>query len=324
MSKTPLFASGVVAVQENKLLSKEKLNAMIEATLEDGVKMLYDVGYAGGDAKDFEGILQAENSKNIEMLKDLSPDEVSSNCFIISYDYHNLKTLLKAAKQKLPLDKYGDILYAGGLYDVNNMQVELYGDGSNLSPFMTESIEKLKDPIFGNNPKNIDVTVDMAMYKEIAAMLRQSKSPAVIKYFRTLFDFINISTTVRNKLANTELSGQLIEGGYLGARLFYDNAEKSLDEFFAALVDTDYKDAVEAAKKSIEENKNLSQYERYYKNFLIEMLREKKSDIERIEPLIYYYLSKKTEIENIRLILTCKKNKVDKKMIYQRLRENYA
>ena len=49
-----------------------------------------------------------------------------------------------------------------------------------------------------------------------------------------------------------------------------------------------------------------------------------KDNIEGIEPLVYYYLGKQTETENIRLILVCLKNRVDKKEIVKRLRESYV
>ena len=53
-------------------------------------------------------------------------------------------------------------------------------------------------------------------------------------------------------------------------------------------------------------------------------LAKRRYDMESVSSVAFYYRSKMTEIKNLRIILTGKKNKVDNKAIVSRLRKIYA
>lgn len=327
MANSALYSTGVVAALETKLLKKEKINAMAETeNLESCLKVLHETGFADGkppeSAGNFESLLQIETAKNIKLLKELSSDENATDGLLLRYDYHNLKTLLKAQSTKTPFNKVQDMLYSGGLIEASVLEVEFMTGGENLRPLMKGVIKEVGN---SQNAKTIDVIADIAMYKDIAEVLKKSRSRVVKEYFKELFDFVNISTLIRNKTAEAkDYAGQFIEGGNLPLELFIGAVNKSLEEFFKSLKAAEYKTAAEIAEKSLREHHNLLGYELFYKNYLFEKIRGNKDNMGGIEPVLYYFFAKETEIDNVRLILTCKKNKVDKSLIYQRLRVTYA
>ena len=49
-----------------------------------------------------------------------------------------------------------------------------------------------------------------------------------------------------------------------------------------------------------------------------------KDDLDTIVPLAAYFLTKKNEIANLRLILVCKKGGIDNAVIRERLKEGYV
>lgn len=326
MANNALYSTGVVSVLESKLLRKEKFNAMIEAeTLEGCLKILHDAGFAdgkGSETGNFEPLLKAEIAKNVALLKELSSDENAADALLIRYDYHNLKALLKAQSTNTLFDKIKETLYSGGTIDLSVMQVELMEGGENLRPLMKEVIAKVSG---SQNAKDIDLTADLAMYRDILGLIKKTASKVVTKYFKDTIDFVNISTLIRNKTAQAkDYSGQFIEGGNLPLSLFVSAQDKPMEEFFKSLKSVEYISAAEIAETSLKECRNLLGYELFYKNLLLEKVWEGRNKMDGIEPVLYYFFAKETEIDNVRLILTCKKNKVDKKMIYQRLREVYV
>jgi V/A-type H+-transporting ATPase subunit C len=313
MANSALFASGVLAVLENKLLPYEKIKAIAEVeTLEDSVKILYETGFglakSAEELKDFERALGRETANSAALLKDLSADEKTTEALLLPLDYHNLKTLLKARATGTPIVKLGAQLYSGGLFDVNIMQIELLEGGGNLRSPMKAVIEKVNGEGSGATPKLIDTETDLALYRDIAAVIKRVRSKAVVWYYRSLFDFVNISTLIRNKHAGVkEYAAQFIEGGHLPVGLFTGAAGGTLEDFFRALAATEYRQAAETAANSLKAHGNLLEYERYYKNWLFAKIRERKERLGTVEPLVHYFFAKETEIDNVRLILTCKK-----------------
>jgi vacuolar-type H+-ATPase subunit C/Vma6 len=57
---------------------------------------------------------------------------------------------------------------------------------------------------------------------------------------------------------------------------------------------------------------------------LLNIFKSDKNDMFSVAPMAGYYLAKQTEIKVARMVLVCLKNKVDKLLIKQRLRELYA
>ena len=327
-----LFAAGVVAVLETKLLTREKIKTIAEAeTFEDSIKLLYEAGFGRAksieELKKFENALRAETARAVGDLKDLCADERAAEALLLPLDYHNFKTLLKAKATDTPYQKIEGVLYSGGVTDVNRLQMELFEGGGDLRPMMLTALQKITESGGLKDPKVIDTEADLALYADIAALLPKIRSKTVVAYYRTLFDFVNISTLIRNKVTGArDYGAQFIGGGLLPRELFTEAAQETADlaAFFKALKDTDYRQAAETAEASMKTHGNLLDYERYYQNLLFAAICGKKDETQTINPVLYYFFAKKTEIDNIRLILTCKKNRVDKAMIYQRLREQYA
>src|SRR5690606_2554450 len=66
------------------------------------IKILYETEYAGSisemkSAEDYETVLSKELSKTYELLREISPVPELTNLFLLRFDIHNLKTLLKSS-----------------------------------------------------------------------------------------------------------------------------------------------------------------------------------------------------------------------------------
>ena len=88
-----------VRVLEKKLLTKNKLDRMIDAeTPEEVLKLLGDTEYSQNmsdiqNAQDYEVILKRETERVFNLVRELSNDTEIVDILSLKYDYHNLKVL---------------------------------------------------------------------------------------------------------------------------------------------------------------------------------------------------------------------------------------
>ena len=131
---------------ENRLLTRDRMDRMIDAA-DDGEarKVLAECGYPEGGSLD-----QALAAARADVFRDMEsavPDRRLVEIFQLKYDYHNAKTLLKAAamgRDPQPL------LLAGGRYDPAELaegwrREELRGCSSAFQTAMAQAKAVLED-----------------------------------------------------------------------------------------------------------------------------------------------------------------------------------
>ena len=95
-----LFLSTRIKSMERNLLNGERLERMLEArTPEDAVKVLTECGWPDMprvDLDELDRVLTQERDKTLKDLTSSAPHPEILEVFKVKYDYHNIKTLLKA------------------------------------------------------------------------------------------------------------------------------------------------------------------------------------------------------------------------------------
>ena len=95
-----LFISTYLHSRERDLLTAARMERMIEApTAEEAAKVLTEIGYGEfnpSSERELSAVLASEQEKLFEDLYRFVPDKAVVDVFKVKYDYHNLKTLLKA------------------------------------------------------------------------------------------------------------------------------------------------------------------------------------------------------------------------------------
>ena len=95
-----LFISTYLHSRERDLLTAARMERMIEApTAEEAAKVLAEIGYGEfnpSSERELSAVLASEQEKLFEDLYRFVPDKAVVDVFKVKYDYHNLKTLLKA------------------------------------------------------------------------------------------------------------------------------------------------------------------------------------------------------------------------------------
>ena len=95
-----LFLSAMIRARETKMLTREKMERMLDAPgFDEAAKLMADSGYAdmsGMDASQIDDALNQHRSAIFNELAGILPEPELVDAFRMKYDYHNAKVLIKA------------------------------------------------------------------------------------------------------------------------------------------------------------------------------------------------------------------------------------
>ena len=324
------YASGLLRARELKLLDKNRIDRMLEATkAEDAYRVLAEAEY-GMDIDsiksvfDFESLLAEEMKKTYDLLLEIGPDEEVINVFQKRYDYFNMKVLLKAelSNQDAP-----PILLDKGFYDTDELVRMIRDrDYEQLDQIMQNAIAQVYD-VFSRTRDSqvIDLIFDKALYHQFYVELKGIKSKFANELADIIVDITNIKMFTRLKALNKPLEfieKVLLDGGIIDENIYFDNVETSTDDFLNDIEWTEYSKTIQ---KSIKNNKDIHTLEKVLDDHLMNyIIQQSKQVTIGIEPFIAFLFAKEAEIKNVRIILTGKINGLSNDLIRERLRLVYV
>lgn len=323
MSDKFVFQNAKVKHMELKLLTSQSLQRLVEITnVSDAYKALIDLGFGSGvaiETGDFDKLFETEEGRLVDFLKEFNVDN-ALDPFIISFDYINLKALLKA---KLTESK-DVVLSLPGLYEIDTLKGYILEPKEDINPYMYKALIKVEELLAAGKikPHIVDSIVDRAMYENIFALIKKSGKLAK-EYFVKKVDYLNLCSFVRVKKLQLDqkfFEDCFISGGKIDFNSFISIFEGSLDLLKDKCKHTDYEKLV----STYVDDNDLVAFEVSIDNSLFKMWKDERDDLFTISPIVAYYMEKSTELKIVKLIVAGIKNKVDSKLIKERMRELYA
>lgn len=326
-----VFACARVRSMEKNLLGKEKLGIMIEAkTMEDALKTLSEAQY-GKEGEvilpgDYERLLKQETEKLYDFMKEAAPGEEAFKIFSYPFDYHNIKTLLKA--EFLGTDGK-EILMGGGTIEPSAMAILV--KERNFMPMtrhMKAAVEESVDThARTKDPQCVDLICDRECYADILEAAKASGSSFVTGYVRLMIDTINLKTFVRARKMGQPWSffgNVFISGGTISEKVFVAGYEEPVAQFAARLDGTALSKAAEEGLASMKETGSFTNIERLCDDALMSYVKDAKYISFGLEPLVAYTVAKQAEIKSVRIVLAGKAAGIAPNLIRERLRETYG
>ncbi|MEG1528034.1 MAG: V-type ATPase subunit [Clostridia bacterium] len=329
------FASGLVAVLSTRLIKGDKIVRLSNCVdLSSAYKLLQEFGYASFsklDSPDFEPLLMQEMAQTIAFLNKYTMVTELTNIFVTFYDFLNIKLLVKS--KKLDKDLSSSCLTFGSIEVKELFNAIAKQDYSSLPQFAQDLLNEYDKTELA--PYEIDLIADKAMYKHFLSLAKKSNNKEMLDYVKVDIDLTNIMSSYRSLNANftAEFTRQFfIEGGNLLLQdLSFDtltSLTNSFDvkdyELFGKFNRSVYLPLCKLCLKICQEKTSFAQAETYVDSYKKKFLQPYSSVNNSVMPLIYYYLAKQAEISNVRIILSCIKNKIDKELIKTRLKDIYV
>ena len=322
----------MVRVLEKKLLTKNRLDRMIEAeTPEEVMKQLSETEYSQNmfdiqQPQEYEKILKRETERVFNLVRELSNDKEIVDILSLKYDYHNLKVLLKG---RLANKDFSTLLMDAGTQKIEKLKLKFdiknYND---LPEEISKAINEVeKDFLENNDSQKIDIIVDKYYYKNLLRIAKKINVSVIMDYAQGLIDFQNIITLFRVKKQNRDikfLENVIHEGGTISKDKIVEAINDSVEMIINKFKKEKIGNYLQRGLEEFTETGRLSGLEKISQNYLMELNKDSKYIIFGPEPLFTYLVAKEREISAIRMIMVSKINNIEISKIRERLGDTYV
>lgn len=323
MSRSFLYANGVVSSLSKNLISKDSFVRMIDAkNNKEALSILQETNFGTGltidSPFDIEELLNLETKKLLKFIKEESPVEELQQYFLLQYDYNNISSFCKGLILEQDTDSF---VGCEGNYEW--VKIKDLISSKNFSGFNNCYIENaLKDfqELASRNPikgYEVDFLFKNYLYKNLKAMAK--KNAVVKEIVNTKIDIENISNAMRSKTLYM-FESQMLEG-----TISKNTLTKIFNKDKACLSEVSNPILKKFVELAIGENKESAyvNFEMLKNTFVFTLLLPNKFNIDNLAPFAYYCFQKDCEIKNVRLIMSYQNNNLKNK-IRERFLEYYG
>ena len=323
-----LTISARIRAMENRLLTRERMERMLDARTDDeAAKVLTECGYGELTALTHAGLdelLSAARAALYKELKGAVPDKRLVDVFQMKYDYHNAKTLIKAAAVGAEPDR---LLMEGGRWTAAQIKEAYQRDNLRdfTDPFRQAIVQARELLNGGNDPQLADFVLDRACYADMADIAARSGSAFLAGYVRITVDTANLRSVVRTLRMGkgTEfLTGVLFRGGNVdtGRILSAVSSGGSIEEIYTASA---LREAAAAGAAAIAGGR-LTHFEKLCDDAVTDYLAGARYVAFGEAPVIGYLAAKENEFTAVRIIMNGRMAGLDADTIRERLRDSYV
>ncbi|WP_243152295.1 V-type ATPase subunit [Pseudoflavonifractor sp. 524-17] len=323
-----LSISTRVRAMENRLLTRERMERMIEArTDEEAAKVLTECGYGELNQVTASGLDEILAQARDGVYKDMSsavPERSLIDVFQMKYDYHNVKVLLKAEAMGVEEDR---LLSSGGRYAPAKLAEDLRrGDLRDCSETFRAAAAQAKEVMAGTgDPQLADFLLDQAYFTEMTAAAKDSGSEFLQGYVRLLADAANLRSAVRAARmgkGSDFLSRALVPGGNVAERSILSAKGGDLTALFRS---GRLSAAAELGGTLVNAGGgSFTAFERLCDNAVNDYLSQARRVPFGEHPVIGYLYAREAEVTAIRTILSGRMAGLNADTIRERLRDSYV
>lgn len=322
-----LFISTRLRSLENRLLSRERMERMLEArTHEEAAKVLSECGYEGLEQLTPEALEHALAAARRDMFTELAsmaPDSRLVDIFRIKFDYHNAKALIKCAAANQNAARL--LTDAGRIPAERFLALYQRGELSELSDPLRTAMEEAADTLSATgDPQRCDFILDRAYYGELIQLADASGSAFMQGYVRLMIDTANLKSAVRIMRMNKNLeflNSVILDGGNVSRSAVASAvmAGGGLDAAFSGFL----QDAAALGNATARGGRQTA-FEKACDDALNAYLKTSRMTPFGESVLISYIAAKESEITAARIILSGRLAGLPTESIRERLRDTYV
>lgn len=294
---------------------------------EEAAKILEEAGFKDfvpGDLMSLEACMDEKREEMFKVLYTYSPSKEIIDVFRLKYDYHNLKSILKAnAMGEDPLPYLSD---ASSIEP--NKLVAIIRDKQYhlLSHVMRDAVLESEDILSRTrNPQISDMVLDKAYYLEMSEKAKASGSKFLTELVALMADLANLRIIVRAKRADKSydyLKRALVFGGSVTVNA--SMGEITPDYLQSTFAGENLSKAGIAASGALTGEKPMSVLDKECDNAIVNYLKSARLIAFGEAHVIAYLLAFENEIVSIRQVMQGRNANMGEEKIMERLRESYV
>ena len=272
----------------------------------------------------FEKCISAELRNVYSFIWEITPEPEVTNLFFLQLDYHNLKAILKS--DALGVGAAQNMLVNNGTIDPTAMFEAVKEKRYDFFPPEMEAALTEIDRRFAVkvDVSLIGLLLDGAYARQIERELKDVKEEFVHRYFRALFDFINVSALIRLKRldAGRELMERtLLPGGDLSFDYLREAYELSMEEMLNLLEKSVYQKEMTPGLEHFRQTGSFAVLIKARNDYLIRLCLTYRKDMFSIAPVLCYLVGKMRETQAVRMAMLAKLNNISGREIAEILPE---
>lgn len=301
-----VYAVSYIKTLENKMLTHSDLQTLIASDgIDTAKRFLRDRAWNGETA---EELLKNELSGAWTKVYEVCPEEAPIELLLYENDFHNLKTVLKAAVQN---EKWENMVLSPYITPPEKIEEAIKSKTfdelpSHLAGVAEEAYKLLTSTMDG---QLAEIFIDKAEHLATLESAKETKNDFLIGWAELLAELTDYKTAWRCAMGNK-------------SRDFVKNALIYPRESLIAPVGA----VIEEIKKAHPdaETDSISNFEKWCDNKKLAYAKRAKADSFGFAPILAFLIGKSFEVKAVRIILTCKENGWDEEIIKERLRDAYV
>ncbi len=323
-----LAITAMLAARTGDMLSAERLERMIAAPSDDeAVKTLEECGYGdltGMSAGEINAALEDHIAAIFNEVENMAPEKELVQMFRMKYDYHNIKTIVKAQGVGVKGD---DIVSGRGSVDPEVLQQAFVsGEYLEIPTDLAEAMQEAASILARtSNPQLADFSLDRSYFAALLKLTEGLSDKGFSKaYVKLQIDSANLRSAVRTRRMGKDadfLRLALIPGGEVNenAVALADSGE-SLAELYRVTRLSSAADAGAVAWNG----GSLMAFEQACDNALVNYVREAKIMRFGAAHVVSYLAAMENETTAARMIMSGRMAGLKPETIRERLRDTYA
>ena len=323
-----LFLSTRIRVLERSLLTKERMERMLDASAPaDAAKILQECGYPEMEEVSVDSVnamLSQARARTFDDLSFFAPDHRIVEAFQVKYDYHNAKVLLKSEARGV--DGAQLLVDTGRIPAPQLQECVRASDFRGLPGRLSQAIVTARETLgAAGDPQLCDFVLDRAYFEDMLDLAQQSGSGFLEGYVRLNIDVANLKSLVRTLRMGKDadfLRGVLFSGGSVETSriLATVNAGTSIIDLYAY---SPLNSAAELGAAAVS-GAPLTQFEKRCDDAVMDYISSAKYVAFGEAPVAAYLAAKENEFTAVRIIMTGRLADLSADVIRERLRECYV
>lgn len=318
-----LFVSAYLRAKEPQLLSQEKAERMLNASVQEAARILEGCGYPDVLTAGLDKALQMRRADAFNDLEKLCPKDGIVALFRMRYDYHNAKTIIKA--EAVGADPSALLSDAGRVEAATLKSAYETGENPGSVPqALLSAMADARDALSRSaDPQLADLILDRAYYAEYDEKASQVGSRFLMGYAALQADSANLRAAVRARRMHKDaafLREVLVAGGSAAPADICAAFEQEAP-FAPVFAGSGLFAAAQTGDES--QNGSLTAFERLCDNALAAYFARAKSVVFGEQVVIAYLCALETEISAARMIMSGLQAGLPADTIRARLRDLY-
>jgi len=324
-----LAISARVRAMENSLLTRDRMEQILDARSdEDAAKILQECGYPTLDAAHPEEMDRALSDMREATFADLAegaPDSRYIDIFRLKYDYHNVKTILKA--EAMAVDPDHMLMDMGRIPAEELKEAISSGRVEALPECLADAVVEAKDVLNTTRDSQLsDIVLDRWYYRDMEAVAEATGSEFLQGYVKVQIDAVNLRSLVRTLRMgkNTDfLQGILFEGGDIDVESIVragSGGGSGMADLYAPTV---LHAAAESGVAALQGG-TMTEFEKLCDDAVADYLSGAQLVPFGEAPLLAFLAARETEYTNIRILLMGRSTGLPADVIRARLRNSYV